>query len=107
MPLVFAATQVTLIVRSAHSAKLLLFAAVVIVNLGHTQDREEWRRVYAQDELNAPSPLLPQSSVQNRGEEHILQSRRTVYAARVGGSTFICKTCIHMMHCTEVLPIAI
>ena len=73
MPLVFAATQATLIVRSAHSAKLLFFAAVVvIVNLGYTQDCEEWRRVYAQDELNiranAPSPLLPQSSVQNRGE---------------------------------------
>ena len=73
MPLVFVATQATLIVRSAHSVKLLFFfaAVVVIVNLGHTQDCEERRRVYAQDELNiganGPSPLLPQSSVQNVG----------------------------------------
>ena len=74
--------------------------------------------VYARDELNiranAPSPLLPQSSVQNRvggggwGEgilSGVIQSRRTVYIARVGESTFICKACIHMMHCTEVLQI--
>ena len=72
--------------------------------------------MYARDELNiqanAPSPLLPQSSVQNRvggGGEGILsgviQSRRTVYTARVGESTFISKAYIHMMHCTEVLQI--
>ena len=93
-------------------AAVFFAAVVVIVNFGHTQDCVERRRVYAQDELNiranAPSPLLPQSSVQNRGEGErifsgVVQSRRTVYAARVGGSTFICKTCIHMMHCTEVL----
>ena len=48
-------------------------AVVVIVHLGHIQDSRLWvmeEGVYACDELNiranAPSPFLPQSSVQNR-----------------------------------------
>ena len=72
--------------------------------------------MYARDELNiranAPSPLLPQSSVQNRvgggGGRHTFGSytvQGTVYTAQVGESTFICKAYIHMMHCTEVLQI--
>ena len=73
MPLGFVSTQVPLISHSKRSAKLPLFqkaaAVVVIVNLACIKDRKE--RGVCMDELsiqtNAPSPLLPESSVQKGG----------------------------------------
>ena len=73
MPLGLVLKQVPLFSCSTRSAKLSLFqksaAVVMIVDLTCIKDCKEWReRVHARDKLNiqvnAPSVLLPQSSVQ-------------------------------------------
>ena len=68
MPLGLVSTEALLISHSTHSVKLPFFQKAQIVNLVCIRDCREG--VYAQDKLNiqanAPSPLLPQTSVQNQ-----------------------------------------